>query len=67
MPPILLLRGEQFKDGLVRLCTEEYVRPSSSNLDERCMHLTNYAINKFSEVRQQAWGGGGSGVTESAP
>lgn len=26
------------------------MRPGSGNLDERCMHLTNYAINKFSEV-----------------
>ena len=41
----------QYGDGLVRLCTEEYTRPSSANLDDRCMHLTNYAINRFSEVR----------------
>lgn len=38
-----------FKDGLVRLCTTDYVTPSSANLDKRYMHLTNYAINKFSE------------------
>eukprot|EP00638_Chattonella_subsalsa_P018721 CAMPEP_0117856418 /NCGR_PEP_ID=MMETSP0950-20121206/1248_1 /TAXON_ID=44440 /ORGANISM="Chattonella subsalsa, Strain CCMP2191" /LENGTH=506 /DNA_ID=CAMNT_0005705541 /DNA_START=202 /DNA_END=1719 /DNA_ORIENTATION=+ len=36
-------------DGLVRLCTEEYVAPSADNLDDQCMHLTNYAINKKSE------------------
>lgn len=51
-PPLLCVRL-QFNDGLVRLCTEEYVRPGSGNLDERCMHLTNYAINKFSEVRNR--------------
>lgn len=38
-----------FNDGLVRLCTTEYVTPSSSNLEQRYMHLTNYAINKHSE------------------
>lgn len=34
------------KEGLVRLATEAYVIPSSSNLSDMCMHLTNYAINK---------------------
>ncbi|OMJ66741.1 hypothetical protein SteCoe_36318 [Stentor coeruleus] len=34
------------KEGLVRLATEPYVFPSSSNLNDMCMHLTNYAINK---------------------
>lgn len=36
-------------DGLVRLCTEPYVAPTSDNIDDRCMHLTNYAVNKNSE------------------
>lgn len=36
-------------DGLVRLCTTEYVEPSLDNLDKKRMHLTNYAINKKSK------------------
>ena len=43
------LRIYLFKDGLVRLCTEEYVRPNESNLADKRMHLTNYSINKNSE------------------
>ena len=35
-----------FDDGLVRFATEEYVAPNLSNLEDMCMHLTNYAINK---------------------
>ena len=38
-----------FRDGLCRICTEEYHRPNTSNMDDRCMHLTNYAVNKRSE------------------
>lgn len=36
-------------EGLVRLATERYERPSSDNLDHRTMHLTNYSVNKHSE------------------
>lgn len=36
------------KEGLVRLATEPYTNPTPSNLDNVCMHLTNYAINKNS-------------------
>mmetsp|Transcript_27495 Transcript_27495/g.32510 ORF Transcript_27495/g.32510 Transcript_27495/m.32510 type:complete len:1206 (+) Transcript_27495:135-3752(+) len=43
------LRMYMFHDGLVRLCTSEYVKPTQENLSERCMHLTNYAINKMSD------------------
>lgn len=43
------LRMFMFHDGLVRLCTEEYVKPTAQNLGEKCMHLTNYAINKHSD------------------
>ena len=43
------LRMYLFRDGLVRLCTEEYKRPSTSNIKDRCMHLTNYSINKRSD------------------
>lgn len=43
------LRIYLFRDGLVRLCTEDFVKPSSSNMDDRTMHLTNFSINKKSE------------------
>jgi len=35
-----------YDDGLGRFCTEEYIAPTGENLDNVCMHLTNYAINK---------------------
>lgn len=35
-----------FHDGLVRMCTEEYTKPTKQNLSMVCMHLTNYAVNK---------------------
>ncbi|OMJ79426.1 hypothetical protein SteCoe_20581 [Stentor coeruleus] len=34
------------EDGLTRFATEEYEKPSSNNVEDMCMHLTNYAINK---------------------
>jgi tubulin polyglutamylase TTLL6/13 len=37
------------EDGLVRFATELYKPPSGENLNERFMHLTNYAVNKFSD------------------
>ncbi|RYH19914.1 hypothetical protein EON65_25230 [archaeon] len=40
------LRLYLFHDGLVRMCTEEYVKPTKQNLNQMCMHLTNYAVNK---------------------
>ena len=40
------LRLYVYEEGLVRLATEPYVAPRSDNLDDICMHLTNYAINK---------------------
>lgn len=43
------LRVYLFRDGLVRICTEEYKRPNTGNMDDRCMHLTNYSVNKRSE------------------
>lgn len=46
---VIPLRIYAFKDGLTRFCTEEYTRPSCDNLGKRCMHLTNYAVNKGSE------------------
>lgn len=43
------LRIYLFEDGLIRICTELYVEPTSKNLEFSRMHLTNYAINKTSE------------------
>jgi len=44
-----------YKEGIVRICTEEYQPPSEENFSKGYMHLTNYALNKqnkekFSEV-----------------
>ena len=50
------LRMYLFNDGLVRLCTEEYTAPSSKNANLRCMHLTNYSINKHSDKFVQPGG-----------
>lgn len=47
------LRMYLFHDGLVRMCTEEYVKPTKDNLGMSCMHLTNYAVNKHNENFQQ--------------
>ena len=38
------------KLGLARFCTEPYCRPTARNMDNHYMHLTNYAINKFSSA-----------------
>ena len=42
------LRIYFYKEGLCRLATAEYKPPNQHNLDNLYMHLTNYAINKFS-------------------
>ncbi|XP_023262611.1 tubulin polyglutamylase TTLL6 [Seriola lalandi dorsalis] len=38
-----------FKEGLARFCTTQYNEPTHSNVEDVCMHLTNYSINKHSE------------------
>ncbi|NWW44313.1 TTL13 polyglutamylase, partial [Pedionomus torquatus] len=38
-----------YKEGLARFATMRYIDPSSRNLGDICMHLTNYAINKCNE------------------
>lgn len=38
-----------YNEGLARFATTSYTEPSHSNLDDVCMHLTNYAINKHSD------------------
>lgn len=40
------LRLYMYNEGLGRLATEQYVEPTTSNLEKQYMHLTNYAINK---------------------
>ncbi|XP_027427058.2 neugrin isoform X5 [Zalophus californianus] len=52
------LRIFMYEEGLARFATVPYVEPSQSNLDDVCMHLTNYAINKHNEnfVRDDAVG-----------
>jgi len=54
------LRLYKYGDGLVRLCTAEYTRPNAANMGDRYMHLTNSAINRFSE-NYAVGGGRGSG------
>ncbi|XP_036590614.1 tubulin polyglutamylase TTLL13P-like [Trichosurus vulpecula] len=52
------LRVFMYEEGLARFATMPYVEPSISNLDDVCMHLTNYAINKHNEnfVRDETVG-----------
>ncbi|TKS89469.1 Tubulin polyglutamylase ttll6 [Collichthys lucidus] len=38
-----------FKEGLARFCTTKYNEPTHNNVEDVCMHLTNYSINKNSE------------------
>lgn len=40
------LRIYVYNEGLARFATEEYEPPAKDNLENLCMHLTNYAINK---------------------
>jgi len=42
------LRLFLYKEGLTRLATELYKPLNANNIDEMCMHLTNYAVNKYS-------------------
>ena len=42
------LRIFLFKDGLARLATYAYQKPTDNNMSNMQMHLTNYAINKNS-------------------
>uniref|UniRef100_A0A452GN07 Uncharacterized protein n=1 Tax=Gopherus agassizii TaxID=38772 RepID=A0A452GN07_9SAUR len=42
------LRIFVYNEGLARFATSAYSDPSHSNLDDICMHLTNYSINKHS-------------------
>ncbi|XP_047401569.1 tubulin polyglutamylase TTLL6 isoform X1 [Sciurus carolinensis] len=42
------LRIFVYNEGLVRFATTCYSYPCTDNLDDICMHLTNYSINKHS-------------------
>ncbi|XP_076792031.1 tubulin polyglutamylase TTLL6 isoform X2 [Arvicanthis niloticus] len=42
------LRVFVYNEGLARFATTSYSHPNTDNLDEICMHLTNYSINKHS-------------------
>lgn len=36
-------------EGLVRVCTEDYQKPSSKNMHNLLSHLTNFSLNKMSK------------------
>lgn len=36
-------------EGLARFCTEQYKKPTTQNLKNQYMHLTNYSLNKMSD------------------
>ncbi|XP_012933199.1 tubulin polyglutamylase TTLL6 isoform X1 [Heterocephalus glaber] len=42
------LRIFVYNEGLARFATTSYSQPCADNLDDICMHLTNYSINKHS-------------------
>mmetsp|Transcript_4055 Transcript_4055/g.11845 ORF Transcript_4055/g.11845 Transcript_4055/m.11845 type:complete len:743 (-) Transcript_4055:766-2994(-) len=44
------LRVLLYREGLVRLCTQQYKKPTEKNMEQATMHLTNYAINKHSDT-----------------
>lgn len=46
------LRIYLHKMAFARFCTESYKKPTNNNLKNNFMHLTNYAINKYSENYQ---------------
>jgi hypothetical protein len=46
---VVPLRAYLFKEGLARFCTVPYKPPKDGNLQNVCMHLTNFAVNKQSK------------------
>lgn len=40
------LRLYIYHQGLTRFATQKYEPPTKDNMEDVCMHLTNYAINK---------------------
>ena len=59
------LRAFLLQDGLVRLATAPYVAPSSANMGNNTMHLTNYSINKDASGFVDADDGGVAGSKRS--
>ena len=53
-----------YDDGLIRMCTKDYVKPKGANLKHATMHLTNYAVNKKSD--SYAFGGEAAGEPAAA-
>ncbi|XP_062893254.1 tubulin polyglutamylase ttll6-like [Mobula hypostoma] len=43
------LRIYLYNEGLIRFATTKYSEPTKKNLNDVCMHLTNYSINKHSK------------------
>jgi hypothetical protein len=41
-------------EGLARFCTEPYEKPTKDNFKNFFMHLTNYSINKHSEIYEES-------------
>ena len=39
---------------MARFCTEPYRKPTTKNMNNLFMHLTNYAINKHSDAYEAA-------------
>jgi phosphoenolpyruvate carboxylase len=39
--------------AFARFCTESYEKPTRENMDNVFMHLTNYALNKDSELYEE--------------
>ena len=48
------LRVYIHKEGMARFCTEPYRKPTTKNMNNLFMHLTNYAINKNSDAYEAA-------------
>jgi len=46
---VVPLKAYLFKEGLARFCTVPYQPPKEGNLQDACMHLTNFAVNKRSK------------------
>ena len=50
-----------YKDGMARLCTEQWDTKTATNYNNLQMHLTNFALNKDSENYIQGEGAHGEG------
>eukprot|EP00818_Percolomonas_sp_WS_P007205 CAMPEP_0117451362 /NCGR_PEP_ID=MMETSP0759-20121206/8966_1 /TAXON_ID=63605 /ORGANISM="Percolomonas cosmopolitus, Strain WS" /LENGTH=682 /DNA_ID=CAMNT_0005243955 /DNA_START=234 /DNA_END=2279 /DNA_ORIENTATION=+ len=55
------LRVYVFNEGLVRICTEPYHKPTSRNISNQYMHLSNYSINKNNKQFSSATGASNNG------